>query len=243
MSFEAIKKQEQEYILHSYGRVDVALSHGKNAEAWDVEGKHYYDFTSGIGVNALGYCDEGWVKAVTEQAGKIQHMSNYYYCDKNTQLAELLAKNSGLCRSFFCNSGAEANECAIKIARKYGEKKHAYKIVTLENSFHGRTLTTLAATGQDGFHRLFTPLTEGFVYAKGNDVEDLKAKLSDPEVCAVLLESVQGEGGVVPMEEDYLKAVRALCTERDVLMMLDEVQTGIGRTAPIRSPASSRRAR
>lgn len=123
MSFEAIKKQEQEYILHSYGRVDVALSHGKNAEAWDVEGKHYYDFTSGIGVNALGYCDEGWVKAVTEQAGKIQHMSNYYYCDKNTQLAELLAKNSGLCRSFFCNSGAEANECAIKIARKYGEKK------------------------------------------------------------------------------------------------------------------------
>ena len=230
MSFEAIKKQEQEYILHSYGRVDVALSHGKNAEAWDVEGKHYYDFTSGIGVNALGYCDEGWVKAVTEQAGKIQHMSNYYYCDKNTQLAELLAKNSGLCRSFFCNSGAEANECAIKIARKYGEKKHAYKIVTLENSFHGRTLTTLAATGQDGFHRLFTPLTEGFVYAKGNDAEDLKAKLSDPEVCAVLLESVQGEGGVVPMEEDYLKAVRALCTERDVLMMLDEVQTGIGRT-------------
>ena len=221
MSFEAIKKQEQEYILHSYGRVDVALSHGKNAEAWDVEGKHYYDFTSGIGVNALGYCDEGWVKAVTEQAGKIQHMSNYYYCDKNTQLAELLAKNSGLCRSFFCNSGAEANECAIKIARKYGEKKHAYKIVTLENSFHGRTLTTLAATGQDGFHQLFTPLTEGFVYAKGNDVEDLKAKLSDPEVCAVLLESVQGEGGVVPMEEDYLKAVRALCTERDLLMILD----------------------
>ena len=230
MSFEAIKKQEQEYILHSYGRVDVALSHGKNAEAWDVEGKHYYDFTSGIGVNALGYSDEGWVKAVTEQAGKIQHMSNYYYCDKNTQLAELLAKNSGLCRSFFCNSGAEANECAIKIARKYGEKKHAYKVITLENSFHGRTLTTLAATGQDGFHQLFTPLTEGFVYAKGNDVEDLKAKLADPEVCAVLLESVQGEGGVVPMEEDYLKAVRELCTEHDVLMMLDEVQTGIGRT-------------
>ena len=157
-------------------------------------------------------------------------MSNYYYCDKNTQLAELLAKNSGLCRSFFCNSGAEANECAIKIARKYGEKKHAYKVITLENSFHGRTLTTLAATGQDGFHQLFTPLTEGFVYAKGNDVEDLKAKLADPEVCAVLLESVQGEGGVVPMEEDYLKAVRELCTEHDVLMMLDEVQTGIGRT-------------
>ena len=167
MSFEAIKKQEQEYILHSYGRVDVALSHGKNAEAWDVEGKHYYDFTSGIGVNALGYSDEGWVKAVTEQAGKIQHMSNYYYCDKNTQLAELLAKNSGLCRSFFCNSGAEANECAIKIARKYGEKKHAYKVITLENSFHGRTLTTLAATGQDGFHQLFNPADRGLCVCQG----------------------------------------------------------------------------
>ena len=233
MSFEAIKKQEQEYILHSYGRVDVALSHGKNAEAWDVEGKHYYDFTSGIGVNALGYSDEGWVKAVTEQAGKIQHMSNYYYCDKNTQLAELLAKNSGLCRSFFCNSGAEANECAIKIARKYGEKKHAYKIVTLENSFHGRTLTTLAATGQDGFHQLFTPLTEGFVYAKGNDVEDLKAKLSDPEVCAVLLESVQGEGGVIPLDPAFVRKAEELCHANDILLMVDEVQTGNGRTGTL----------
>lgn len=153
MSFEAIKKQEQEYILHSYGRVDVALSHGKNAEAWDVEGKHYYDFTSGIGVNALGYCDEGWVKAVTEQAGKIQHMSNYYYCDKNTQLAELLAKNSGLCRSFFCNSGAEANECAIKIARKYGEKStrirsSRWKILfTAERSPHWRQRVRTAFIG------------------------------------------------------------------------------------------------
>ena len=145
MSFEAIKKQEQEYILHSYGRVDVALSHGKNAEAWDVEGKHYYDFTSGIGVNALGYCDESWVKAVTEQAGKIQHMSNYYYCDKNTQLAELLAKNSGLCRSFFCNSGAEANECAIKIARKRSSR---WKILfTAERSPHWRQRVRTAFIG------------------------------------------------------------------------------------------------
>ena len=227
---DILQQQDKEYIAGTYARFPLTIEGVKGSVVWDDAGKIYTDLSSGIAVNTFGIADDEWIKSITEQAGKIQHMSNYYYCDKNTQLAELLAKNSGLCRSFFCNSGAEANECAIKIARKYGEKKHAYKIVTLENSFHGRTLTTLAATGQDGFHRLFTPLTEGFVYAKGNDVEDLKEKLSDPEVCAVLLESVQGEGGVVPMEEDYLKAVRALCTERDVLMMLDEVQTGIGRT-------------
>ena len=229
MDFNTIKEQEQAYILHSYGRVDVALEHGKGCEAWDVEGKHYYDFTSGIGVNALGYCDDGWVKAVSAQAARIQHMSNYYYCTPNVALAEKLAKASGLCRSFFCNSGAEANECAIKIARKYGEKKGAHKIVTLKNSFHGRTLTTLAATGQDAFHQIFTPLTEGFVYAEGNDIADLESKL-DGSVCAVMLESVQGEGGVVPMDEDYLKAVRALCDQHDMLLILDEVQTGVGRT-------------
>lgn len=229
MDFNTIKEQEQQYILHSYGRVDVALDHGKGCEAWDVEGKHYYDFTSGIGVNALGYCDDGWVKAVSAQAARIQHMSNYYYCTPNVELAEKLAKASGLCRSFFCNSGAEANECAIKIARKYGEKKGAHKIVTLKNSFHGRTLTTLAATGQDAFHQIFTPLTEGFVYAEGNDIADLESKL-DGSVCAVMLESVQGEGGVVPMDEEYLKAVRALCDRHDILLILDEVQTGVGRT-------------
>lgn len=229
MDFNTIKEQEQQYILHSYGRVDVALDHGKGCEAWDVEGKHYYDFTSGIGVNALGYCDDGWVKAVSAQAARIQHMSNYYYCTPNVELAEKLAKASGLCRSFFCNSGAEANECAIKIARKYGEKKGAHKIITLNNSFHGRTLTTLAATGQDAFHQIFTPLTEGFVYAEGNDIADLESKL-DGSVCAVMLESVQGEGGVVPMDEDYLKAVRALCDQHDILLILDEVQTGVGRT-------------
>lgn len=229
MTFTQIQEQEQNYILHTYGRVPVALDHGKGCEAWDVEGKHYYDFTSGIGVNALGYCDDGWVKAVTEQASRMQHMCNYYYCDKNTQLAGELAKVSGMRRSFFCNSGAEANECAIKIARKYGEKKGAYNIITLNNSFHGRTLTTLAATGQDVFHQYFTPLTEGFIYAEANNIEDLKAKVDD-SVCAILIESVQGEGGVIPMEEDYLKAVRVLCDEHDILFMLDEIQTGIGRT-------------
>ena len=232
MSFEAIKKQEQEYILHSYGRVDVALSHGKNAEAWDVEGKHYYDFTSGIGVNALGYCDEGWVKAVTEQAGKIQHMSNYYYCDKNTQLAELLAKNSGLCRSFFCNSGAEANECAIKIARKYSFDKYGkgrHNIITLVNSFHGRTLCTLSATGQDVFHNYFFPFVDGFINVEANNIEDLKAKLDDT-VCAVMFEYIQGEGGVVPLRQKFVDAIFELCAERDVLTISDEVQTGVGRT-------------
>lgn len=229
VDFNTIKEQEQHYVLHSYGRVDVALDHGKGCEAWDTEGRHYYDFTSGIGVNALGYCDDGWVKAVSGQAARIQHMSNYYYCETNTRLAEKLAEASGLCRSFFCNSGAEANECAVKIARKYGEKRGAHTIVTLKNSFHGRTLTTLAATGQDAFHQLFTPLTGGFLYAEGNNIADLEQKL-DETVCAVLLESVQGEGGVVPMDEEYLKAVRALCDRHDVLLMLDEVQTGIGRT-------------
>ncbi len=193
-------------------------------------GQAFLDFTSGIGVNALGYCDEGWVKKVmyTQQAGKIDACRTIILI--NHHLRNCLQKTAAFAVRSSADGGAEGERVRIKFARKYGEKKHAYKIVTLENSFHGGTLTTLAATGQDGFHRLFTPLTEGFVYAKGNDVEDLKAKLSDPEVCAVLLESVQGEGGVVPMEEDYLKAVRALCTERDVLMMLDEVQTGIGRT-------------
>lgn len=229
MQFKEIQALDDAYVLHSYGRVPVALDHGKGCEAWDVEGKHYYDFTSGIGVNAFGYCDDGWVKAVTEQAARIQHMSNYYYCEKNARLAEALMKASGMCRAFFCNSGAEANECAIKVARRFGEKKGAHNIITLKNSFHGRTITTLAANGQAAFHEYFLPLTEGFVYAEANDIEDLKAKLDDT-VCAVLLESVQGEGGVVPLDADYLRAVRALCTERGALLMLDEVQTGIGRT-------------
>ena len=230
MDTKEIMETTDKYYLPVFGRSPIALDHGEGVYLYDTDGNKYTDFLAGIAVNALGYAYPPLVKAVSEQAAKIMHGSNLFYYEIQAKAAKQLCEVTGFDRVFFCNSGAEANECAIKIARKYGEKKHAYKIVTLENSFHGRTLTTLAATGQDGFHRLFTPLTEGFVYAKGNDVEDLKAKLSDPEVCAVLLESVQGEGGVVPMEEDYLKAVRALCTERDVLMMLDEVQTGIGRT-------------
>ena len=229
MNLNEIQALDDECVLHTYGRLPVALDHGKGCEAWDTEGKHYYDFTSGIGVNAFGYCDDGWVKAVTEQAGRIQHMSNYYYCEKNALLAAALQKASGMGRAFFCNSGAEANECAVKVARRFGEKKGAHKIVTLKNSFHGRTITTLAANGQDAFHEYFLPLTEGFVYAEANDIADLEQKL-DGTVCAVLLESVQGEGGVIPLDTDYLRAVRRLCDERGALLMLDEVQTGVGRT-------------
>ena len=229
MTFEQVKSQDQAYILHTYGRVDAALVKGRNARAWDVDGKEYIDFTAGIGVNALGYCDPEWSAAVAEQAGKIQHMCNYYYCPENTALAQELSRASGMAKAFFCNSGAEANECAIKIARKYGEKRGAYRIVTLENSFHGRTLTTLAATGQEGFHREFLPLTEGFLYAQAGDLAGIQALL-DGSVCAVMLEMVQGEGGVIPMDEGFVKGLAQLCREKDVLLLIDEVQTGIGRT-------------
>lgn len=229
MTLEQVKSQDQAYILHTYGRVDAALVKGRNARAWDVDGKEYIDFTAGIGVNALGYCDPEWSAAVAEQAGKIQHMCNYYYCPENTALAQELSQASGIAKAFFCNSGAEANECAVKIARKYGEKRGAYRIVTLENSFHGRTLTTLAATGQEGFHREFLPLTEGFLYAQAGDLAGIQALL-DGSVCAVMLEMVQGEGGVIPMDEGFVKGLAQLCREKDVLLLIDEVQTGIGRT-------------
>ncbi len=229
MTFEQVKSQDQAYILHTYGRVDAALVKGRNARAWDVDGKEYIDFTAGIGVNALGYCDPEWSAAVAGQAGKIQHMCNYYYCPENTALAQELSQASGMAKAFFCNSGAEANECAVKIARKYGEKRGAYRIVTLENSFHGRTLTTLAATGQEGFHREFLPLTEGFLYAQAGDLAGIQALL-DGSVCAVMLEMVQGEGGVIPMDEGFVQGLAQLCREKDILLLIDEVQTGIGRT-------------
>lgn len=229
MTFEQIQSQDQTYILHTYGRVDAALVKGKNARAWDVEGKEYIDFTAGIGVNALGYSDPEWASAVAEQAEEIQHMCNYYYCPQNTALAEELSKASGMAKAFFCNSGAEANECAVKVARKYGEKRGAYKIITLVNSFHGRTLTTLAATGQEGFHKDFLPLTEGFLYAQAGDLAGIE-QLMDGSVCAVLIEMVQGEGGVIPMEESFVQGLSKLCQEKDVLLMIDEVQTGVGRT-------------
>ena len=229
MTFQEIKDQDQQYIMRTYGRVDVALVKGQNARAWDAEGKEYIDFTSGIGVNCLGYGDPQWAAAVAAQAGEIQHLCNYYYSPQNTALAQELCQAAGMAQAFFCNSGAEANECAIKIARKYGEKRGAHRILTLVNSFHGRTLTTLAATGQEGFHKDFLPLTEGFLYAPAGDLREVDRQM-DGTVCAVLIEGVQGEGGVVPMDPEFVQGLRKLCDERDVLLMMDEVQTGVGRT-------------
>lgn len=230
-AFEQIKENDLNYILHTYGRVDIALVKGRNARVWDDAGKEYIDFTSGIGVNSLGYCDPQWVEAVAKQAGEIQHLSNYYHSPRNIELAEDLARAGGMARAFFCNSGAEANECAVKVARKAGGKEsgHKFKIITLINSFHGRTLTTLAATGQEVFHKKFLPLTEGFAYAWAGDLAGLE-ELIDDETCGVMLECVQGEGGVIPMEDGYLKGVRELCDKKGISMIVDEVQTGIGRT-------------
>ena len=220
MTFQQIKDQDQQYILHTYGRVDAALVKGQNARAWDAEGKEYIDFTSGIGVNALGYADPAWARSVARQAGEIQHLCNYYYSPENTALSEELCRAAGMAQAFFCNSGAEANECAFKVARKYGEGRDASIILTLTDSFHGRTLATLSATGQDVFHKDFQPLNPGFVYAPGNDLQAVAGKL-DGSVCAVLVETVQGEGGVVPMDGEYLQGLQQLCREKDVLFMLD----------------------
>ncbi len=230
--FNQIKELDSDYILHSYGRVDIAIEKGNGSTATDINGKEYVDFTSGIGVNSLGYCPPKWVEAVSNQASKLQHISNYYYNTTNVNLAEKLSKLSGLSRLFFANSGCEANECAIKLARKSGAKKGAYKIITLVNSFHGRTITTLAANGQEVFHKDFLPLTEGFIYCEANDIDALKNAIDD-KVCAIMLECVQGEGGVLPMETEYLKAVRKLCDEKDIALVIDEVQTGIGRTGSL----------
>ncbi len=230
--FEEIKKIDSEYVIHSYGRVDVAIECGKGSKAVDVEGKEYIDFTSGIGVNSLGYSHPKWVEAVSKQASKVQHLCNYYLSPTATELAKKLAHCSGLSRMFFANSGCEANECAIKIARKAKAEKKAYKIITLNNSFHGRTLTTLAATGQEVFHSQFLPLTDGFLHCEPNDLKALENMIDDT-VCAVMLECVQGEGGVLPLDTSFLQNVRKLCDEKDILLILDEVQTGVGRTGKL----------
>ncbi len=232
MTFEEIKQDEQNYMMNAYGRFNTALVSGKGAVAKDVNGKEYIDFTSGIGVNSLGYCDDGWTKAVSAQAATLQHISNLYYSPLQTEVSKKLCELSDMKKVFLCNSGAEANECAIKIARKYSFDKYGssrQKIVTLVNSFHGRTVTTLAATGQEVFHNYFFPFTEGFAYAKANDIDDLKEKLTE-DVCAVFIELIQGEGGVMPLNRDFVEAISELCQEKDVLLMVDEVQTGISRT-------------
>lgn len=232
--FKALKEKYEKYIINSYSRFDVALDKGKGATAYDGD-KKYIDFGSGIGVNALGYCDDGWAKAVCEQAKTLSHCSNLYYSKPQAELAELICKASGFDKAFFCNSGGEANEGLIKLARKYSFDKYSKErttIVTLKNSFHGRTVTTLAATGQDVFHNYFFPFTEGFKFAEANNIKSVKESFTD-DVCAIIMESVQGEGGVLPLEKDFVKEVAALCKEKDILLLFDEVQTGIGRTGKL----------
>ena len=226
------KQLDQQYIMHTYGRYDVALARGKGATAYDEDGKKYIDVSSGIGVNSLGYCDEGWVNAVTKQAATIQHMSNYFYSAQAGAHAEKLCTLTGMSKICFGNSGAEANECAIKIARKYSFDKYGAgrnEIVTLRNSFHGRTVTTLSATGQDVFHNFFFPFTEGFSFVEAGDIDLLKNTVTD-KTCAVMLELIQGEGGVNILDKDYVQALVRFCNERDIVVIVDEVQTGVGRT-------------
>lgn len=231
MDFSAVKEKVDKYIMNSYSRFDVALESGKGAKAYGC-GKSYIDFGSGIGVNALGYCDDGWVKAVSEQAAKLSHCSNLYYSPIQGELAELLCNRTGFKGVFFCNSGAEANEGAIKLARKYSFDKYGRgraTIVALKNSFHGRTVTTLSATGQDVFHNFFFPFTEGFKFAEAGNFDSVKEACTK-DVCAVLMEPIQGEGGVLPLDTEFVKKVAELCRKNDILLMFDEVQTGIGRT-------------
>lgn len=229
------KEKDLKYIMHTYGRYDVALKSGKGAVAYDENGKKYIDVSSGIGVNSLGYCNDGWVEAVAKQAGTIQHMSNYFYSEQASNLAEKLCTLTGLSKVCFGNSGAEANECAIKIARKYSFDKYGEgrnEIITLKNSFHGRTVTTLAATGQDVFHNYFFPFTEGFVYVEADDMSVLKNAVNK-NTCAVMLELIQGEGGVNILDKNYVQSLVKFCNENDILVIVDEVQTGVGRTGKL----------
>ena len=234
----SITAMDQEYVAGTYKRFPVEIVSGKGSHVMDSDGKSYIDMGSGIGVTAFGFGDEAWMAAVTAQLGKVQHTSNLYYTEPCAKLAKLLCEKTGMKKVFFANSGAEANECAIKVARKYSAEKKGgdcFTIVTLINSFHGRTLTTLAATGQKHFHGLFQPLTPGFVYVPANDMDALKACVEQYHVAGILMEVVQGEGGVLPLTEDYLVAANALAHENDIPFMIDEVQTGNGRTGKLYS--------
>lgn len=232
----SIMDMDKAYVAGTYKRFPVEIVSGKGSHAVDSQGKTYVDMGSGIGVTAFGYGDEAWKAAVTEQLDKVQHTSNLYYTEPCAKLAKLLCEKTGMKKVFFANSGAEANECAIKAARKYSaEKKGAdcYTIVTLQNSFHGRTLTTLAATGQDHFHELYQPLTPGFVHVPANDIQALKDCVAKVKVAGILMEVVQGEGGVLPLTADYLAAANKLAHEQDIPLMMDEVQIGNGRSGKL----------
>ena len=223
------------YTANTYKHKNAVLTKGTNAVVTDENGKNYIDFTSGIGVNSFGFCDEKWIEAIEKQLHKIQHTSNIYYNEPSAVLAELICKKTKMKKVFFANSGAEANECAIKVARKYAKDKYTEQkntIITLKNSFHGRTIATVSATGQNEFHKDFKPLLDGFKHTEANNIKTLKNIVTD-DVCAIMFECVQGEGGVNTLDLDFVKTIEKICKEKDVLMIVDEVQTGNGRTGKL----------
>lgn len=231
-----VKELDKQYVANTYARFPLQLNAGKGSLMYDENGKEYIDLGTGIAVNTFGIGDEAWKEAVIAQLDKIQHTSNLYYSEPCAQLAQELCTRTGMDKVFFSNSGAEANECAIKAARKYGERtkgKDCYTIITLKQSFHGRTITTLSATGQEVFHKDFTPMTDGFVHATPNDMTELKQLAEEYNCCAVMMELVQGEGGVTALDKDYVQAVAQFVKEKDMLLVIDEVQTGNGRTGAL----------
>ena len=235
MTFDEIKATFDKYMMHAYSPYQLCAVSGKNATLTDIDGKQYIDFTSGIGVNCLGIADNDWADAISEQAHTLNHISNLYINPVTVTLAKTLCQSSGFDKVFFGNSGAEANECAIKLARKYSFDKYGEgrnEIITLKNSFHGRTITTLSATGQDVFHNFFFPFTEGFTYVTAGDADELKNAVTD-KTCAIMVELIQGEGGLIPLNQEYVEFVRALCDEKDLVFIADEVQTGVGRTGKL----------
>lgn len=231
-------ERDKEYVAGTYKRFPVEIVSGKGSVVYDRDGKEYIDLGSGIAVTSFGVSDELWLKAVTEQASRCQHMSNLYYTEPCGKLAEMLCKKTGMKKVFFSNSGAEANECAIKVARKYSQDKYGegrHTVVTLVNSFHGRTLTTLAATGQEHYHELFRPLTPGFVHAEAGNFDELCNVVKENNACAVMMECIQGEGGVLPIGAEFAQQVAKYCHENDLILIIDEVQTGNGRSGSLYS--------
>lgn len=232
MNSNDIKKTDKEKIVPTYNRYDMVIDSGKGALCVSKDGKSYIDFTAGIGVNSLGFCDDKWVEAVTSQLKKVQHSSNLFYTEPQVIVADILTKRTGLSKVFFGNSGAEANEAAIKAAKKYGNTVNGTgcnKIITLKNSFHGRTMATITATGQEAYHKFFMPFIDGFEYCEPNNASMLE-ELAGNDVCAVMMEVIQGEGGVIALKEEFVKAAAELCRKKDILLIIDEVQSGIGRT-------------
>ncbi len=230
-----IKSVDKQYVLNTYNRFDLHLTKGNGSLVYDENGKEYIDLTTGIGVTAFGIADKEWADAVTSQLSALQHVSNLYYTSPCALLAKAICERTDMSKVFFSNSGAEANECAIKVARKYAMDKgyDRFNILTLNNSFHGRTLATLSATGQDHYHKLFNPLPTGFVHAEANDVDSVINVAKENNVCAIMIECVQGEGGVIRLDEDFVKTVDKFAKDNDILLMVDEVQTGNGRTGEL----------